>query len=642
MDKFPSEIHGYKPVCLCGGGAYGQVWLVVDALGLRRALKIVPKSSLGGEWNREFRGLQAYQTRVKPHPNLIQIFHVEECGSFFYYTMEAADNLEKEPHYLPGTLENWVKTWGALGSDTIVPVFEQLLDGVEALHDAGLIHRDIKPENILSVNGRPKLGDIGLVSTASRTLSLAGTQAYLPPELLTGEEKELRPEVDFYALGKTLYRAFSGQPPDEFPLVPHPLLARPGIRALNALAKRACDVRPCRRVKSVEEFRARLAGEIGWRYRLRSVWTDFLLLPTAWCGALLRRPLRVVFALLLLWVAVSIPACRRLEAQVAEAERGNVFRRLAQLGRAMRQTLTFSAGTEAPSYDLRDFYEEGEAAAKSPGGGHLVNRENYLRHKYPGLHTGDVLLGFSIGDEESRIGGQQTVAYPVLRFSPLALDKVRRRIREREGVGGELWEFSPGIEWREENRRRTLEFSRQTSSIALKKELPLFYEIDSTFRCSGFRGALDLVITAADYLEFQSTRKPEEPRIRQQIRIPIECADGRLQFGRMYFRPQDGFDEKPDVLGAPRVAALPVEDGPLRLQIVTVSNCIRVYGNGQLLYFTQVPFFGGFFSIRCRAEGSRGVSLENFTVYDIRHAGNAKLPEAERFRLPTGTSRPRR
>lgn len=99
MDNFPSEIHGFTPVCLCGRGAYGQVWLVIDAVGCYRALKIVSKSILG-DWEREFKGLKNYQTKVKPHSNLIQVFHIEDCGSFFYYTMEAADNLGDEQNYI--------------------------------------------------------------------------------------------------------------------------------------------------------------------------------------------------------------------------------------------------------------------------------------------------------------------------------------------------------------------------------------------------------------------------------------------------------------------------------------------------------------------------------------------------------------
>ena len=166
MDNFPSEIRGFTPVCLCGRGAYGQVWLVIDAVGCYRALKIVSKSILG-DWEREFKGLKNYQTKVKPHPNLIQVFHIEDCGSFFYYTMEAADNLGDEQNYIPSTLENWVKQWGALGADTLVPLFDQQLDGIEALHGAGLIHRDIKPDNIVFVENVPKLGDIGLVSCRS-------------------------------------------------------------------------------------------------------------------------------------------------------------------------------------------------------------------------------------------------------------------------------------------------------------------------------------------------------------------------------------------------------------------------------------------------------------------------------------------
>ena len=75
MYNYPKNIKAYQPVCLCGQGAYGSVYLVCDAVGTFYALKIVRKTS--GNWEREFRGLKHYKNQVPEHPNLIKIFHIE-------------------------------------------------------------------------------------------------------------------------------------------------------------------------------------------------------------------------------------------------------------------------------------------------------------------------------------------------------------------------------------------------------------------------------------------------------------------------------------------------------------------------------------------------------------------------------------
>ena len=644
MDTFPSEIRGYTPVCLCGRGAYGQVWLVVDAVGSYRALKIVSKSILG-DWEREFKGLQNFQNKVKPHPNLIQVFHIEDCGSFFYYTMEVADNLGDEQNYIPSTLENWVKQWGALGVDTLVPLFDQLLDGVETLHLAGLIHRDIKPDNIVFVENVPKLSDIGLVSSISQTLSLAGTQAYVPPEFLTGEDKKLKQSVDIYALGKTLYRAFSGQEPDNFPFVPYKLVANEGGKKLNALVKRACDIRPFCRLKSVAEFRSILHGNIGWWYDIKvflSTSWSILLFPFRWLWRfghfVWRNPWARITSILLLilWVSVSVSTYRRLVMMSGDHHGESKFS-ITLFGRAMLQTLVFNIPA-IPQYDLYDFYEKNAELTKKYGKKYLVNREEYLKRKYPGLYNNDIVFGVSIGDDEKSIEGQDIVEYPSLNFSPLALDKVRQHVKTQEGVNTDIWEVSSGVQWQVENKKRILEFPRAKSSIDLKNELPLFYELNASFIGKDFQGSFDVLIMAADYLDFQSKRKQDEPKVRRMIRIPVQSDGTKLTFGKMYFRKQDGFDERPDILGSPLFSSYSLSNEPVRIQIVTVSNCIRVYVNSQLLYFTQVPFFGGFFSVNCNSTGREKLMLENFSVYDIRHSDDANLPDEQRFQLPSGPS----
>ena len=69
---------------------------------------------------------------------------------------------------------------------------------LEALHAVGVMHRDIKPDNILMRNERyPVLVDFGIATRNRSALQagIAGTRAYMPPELLLGHSDRGRGDV---------------------------------------------------------------------------------------------------------------------------------------------------------------------------------------------------------------------------------------------------------------------------------------------------------------------------------------------------------------------------------------------------------------------------------------------------------------
>ena len=107
----------------------------------------------------------------------------------------------------------------------------KLARGLSALHAAGIIHRDIKPDNVmLEPGGGLKLLDLGVVRIPELEefpqKDIPGTLAYTAPEMAAGEAGNVA--TDIYALGVTLFRAFSGEYPYGNPdAVSGPIRPRP-------------------------------------------------------------------------------------------------------------------------------------------------------------------------------------------------------------------------------------------------------------------------------------------------------------------------------------------------------------------------------------------------------------------------------
>ena len=265
---YDNEFHGLKIVCRCGAGGFGEVFFCEDISGKKLALKVVPKSALGEAWERELRGVINYRKITENHPELLQIFHVQEDSDSFFYTMEAADPAasasDVPADYVPDTLAQRLQS-GALPLAELFPVLYGVFSGIKAIHSAGFTHRDIKPDNILFVKGVPKLADIGLVSSLSATVTqLAGTLEFIPPEERSADsldsfDRNARQRNDLYAFGKVVYCAATGADAHEFPSVPKALDLTLERKYFLQLAFQLCCKDPLRRINSVAELDKELA-----------------------------------------------------------------------------------------------------------------------------------------------------------------------------------------------------------------------------------------------------------------------------------------------------------------------------------------------------------------------------------------------
>ncbi len=233
--KAGDQIESFRLIRECGSGSYGTVFLAENIVtGQKAALKIIPENNLFSQ--RELRGIVQYM-QICPRSGLMQIYHAGRCGDSFYYVMDAADNLIPEPDYLPDTLENRMKREGRIPPQKVLEIAKQTEERLRILHQKGFLHRDIKPGNILFINGEAVPGDIGLL-TGTPGSTLAGTPGFLAPEAAAGL-RPFAPQDDFYALGKTLYCALTGYPPEKYPAFP-PELSLTDCKEVIALYNRWC------------------------------------------------------------------------------------------------------------------------------------------------------------------------------------------------------------------------------------------------------------------------------------------------------------------------------------------------------------------------------------------------------------------
>lgn len=188
-------------------GGMATVYLAEDLrLDRKVAVKIIhPHLATNSSFRDKFIREAKMAARLS-HPNLVNVFDQGTDGSTAYLVMEYVEGI---------TLRNALDDFGALESIRALDLFEHLLSGLAAAHNAGVLHRDLKPENVLLANdGRIKIGDFGLARETDNhtaTDSIVGTVAYLSPELVTRGIADARSDV--YAAGILLFELVTGRQP---------------------------------------------------------------------------------------------------------------------------------------------------------------------------------------------------------------------------------------------------------------------------------------------------------------------------------------------------------------------------------------------------------------------------------------------
>jgi serine/threonine-protein kinase len=237
------------------------------------------------------------------HDNIVRIYECGEQEGLPYFSME----------YIQGGSLAQKMALAPLPERQAAELVETLARAVHFAHLQGVVHRDLKPGNVLLDHGGSiKLSDFGLAKFQDTDLNLThagqrlGTPAYMAPEQVDSNNRQLSSKIDIWALGVILYELLTGRTPfpgedrdqifhkilKEEPISPRTANRRCG-RSPETIVLKCLEKNPARRYSAVD-----LADDLGrWR-RGEPILARPLPFVYRLGRALRRHPVRTAAALL--------------------------------------------------------------------------------------------------------------------------------------------------------------------------------------------------------------------------------------------------------------------------------------------------------------------------------------------------------
>ncbi len=205
----------YRIVEQIGAGGMGVVYRARDEQ-LERdvAIKVLPPGALADDLARKRFRKEALSLARLNHPNIATVHEFGSQGDVDFLVTE----------YIPGLTLDAKLARGPLSTKEVIDLGLQLMQGLAAAHEQGLVHRDLKPANLrLTPDGRLKILDFGLAQltphpseqgqtvTLTKSQEVTGTLPYMAPEQLRGEVTDAR--SDIWSAGAVLYEMACGKRP---------------------------------------------------------------------------------------------------------------------------------------------------------------------------------------------------------------------------------------------------------------------------------------------------------------------------------------------------------------------------------------------------------------------------------------------
>jgi serine/threonine protein kinase/formylglycine-generating enzyme required for sulfatase activity len=211
----PEQFGRYRLIKRLGQGGMGSVYLAEDTQLQRRvALKVARDSAVEGSEMRRRLLAEARAAATLDHPYLCPVFDAGEVDGRLYLTMA----------YIEGQSLAEMAGGKSLPPRQVAALVGKLALALQEAHAKGVVHRDLKPSNVMikatGARREPVIVDFGLAyrdnpneSRISTDGRIMGTLAWMAPEQIRGELKEIGPACDIYALGVILYELLTGRLP---------------------------------------------------------------------------------------------------------------------------------------------------------------------------------------------------------------------------------------------------------------------------------------------------------------------------------------------------------------------------------------------------------------------------------------------
>jgi serine/threonine-protein kinase len=193
-----------------GQGGMGMVYKARD----RTLDEVVAIKVLRPDFAQDPKMAERFRSEIKlarkvRHPNVCAIHDYGEDRGLLYISMELVEGTD---------LKRILRERGALPPAEAYAIALQVAEGLQAVHDAGIIHRDLKTPNIMvDAKGFARLMDFGIAKrqggggAATATGHVLGTPEYMSPEQAQGKRVDAR--ADIYALGILIFELFTGHVP---------------------------------------------------------------------------------------------------------------------------------------------------------------------------------------------------------------------------------------------------------------------------------------------------------------------------------------------------------------------------------------------------------------------------------------------
>lgn len=214
MEPTDAVFGEYRLIEKLGEGAAGEVFLatpVLDnpfaAVGRPVALKIYKPTILEEKNQRERISTEFQVGSTLSSAHLVKIHEFGNAvGKNPFLAMEFVDGM---------TLTAWLSQFYPVAGSLLLDLVEQMIDGLEQLHEHGIIHRDIKPANVMvSAAFEARIMDLGVVHITRSTPitdenKFLGTIRNSSLEYLHGDKYDHR--TDLYSLGTVIYALLFGE-----------------------------------------------------------------------------------------------------------------------------------------------------------------------------------------------------------------------------------------------------------------------------------------------------------------------------------------------------------------------------------------------------------------------------------------------